>query len=72
MQVIDTAIQSFESAKGEINIAQIEGFIRQILGWREYVRGMYWSNMPEYKAGNALDANKPLPGWYWSGSTKMN
>jgi deoxyribodipyrimidine photolyase-related protein len=72
MQVIDTAIESFESAKGEINIAQIEGFIRQILGWREYVRGMYWSNMPEYKAGNALDANKPLPGWYWSGSTKMN
>ncbi|MFT5580174.1 MAG: deoxyribodipyrimidine photolyase-related protein, partial [Paraglaciecola psychrophila] len=45
MQVIEAAIHHFEASKGDINLAQIEGFIRQILGWREYVRGMYWSNM---------------------------
>ena len=72
MQVIQTAIQAFENSKGEINLAQVEGFIRQILGWREYVRGMYWSNMPNYSAANSLDANRPLPGWFWSGDTKMN
>jgi len=72
MQVIQTAIQSFEDSNGEINLAQIEGFIRQILGWREYVRGMYWSNMPDYSAANSLDANRPLPSWFWSGNTKMN
>ena len=72
MQVIQTAIQSFENSEGEINLAQVEGFIRQILGWREYVRGMYWSNMPNYSATNSLDANRPLPGWFWSGNTKMN
>ena len=72
MQVIQTAIQSFENSDGEINLAQVEGFIRQILGWREYVRGMYWSNMPNYSAANSLDANRPLPGWFWSGNTKMN
>ncbi|SIS69547.1 cryptochrome/photolyase family protein [Neptunomonas antarctica] len=72
MQVIQTAIQYFETSEGEINLAQVEGFIRQILGWREYVRGMYWSNMPQYRRLNALDATTPLPGWYWSSNTKMN
>jgi deoxyribodipyrimidine photolyase-related protein len=72
MQVIQAAIQSFENSNGKISLAQVEGFIRQILGWREYVRGMYWSNMPNYSATNSLDANRPLPGWFWSGNTKMN
>lgn len=72
MEVIQTAVESFENSNGEINLAQVEGFVRQILGWREYVRGMYWSNMPDYSTANSLNANRPLPGWFWSGSTRMN
>jgi deoxyribodipyrimidine photolyase-related protein len=48
-----------------------EGFIRQILGWREYVRGIYWRFMPGYVEHNALDATEPLPWFYWSGETRM-
>ncbi|WP_156399205.1 cryptochrome/photolyase family protein [Methylobacterium sp. Leaf466] len=50
----------------------VEGFIRQILGWREYVRGLYWARMPEYAATNALAAKRDLPWFYWSGETRMN
>ncbi|CAM3120596.1 MULTISPECIES: cryptochrome/photolyase family protein [Methylobacterium] len=50
----------------------VEGFIRQILGWREYVRGVYWARMPEYRETNALDAGRDLPWFYWSGETKLN
>ena len=49
----------------------VEGFIRQILGWREYVRGIYWHNMPDYARGNALKAGRSLPDFYWSGETKL-
>ncbi|KPL55471.1 deoxyribodipyrimidine photolyase [Prosthecomicrobium hirschii] len=48
-----------------------EGFIRQILGWREYVRGLYWRFMPGYVERNALGASEPLPWFYWSGETRM-
>lgn len=50
----------------------VEGFIRQILGWREYVRGVYWARMPEYRETNALGAGRNLPWFYWSGETKLN
>lgn len=48
-----------------------EGFIRQIIGWREYVRGIYWLKMPEYAELNALQATRRLPDFYWNGATKM-
>ncbi len=57
--------------QGEAPLAAVEGFIRQILGWREYVRGIYWLYMPGYLDKNALDAQAPLPGFYWTGETEM-
>jgi deoxyribodipyrimidine photolyase-related protein len=57
---------------GRAPLASVEGFIRQILGWREYVRGIYWHFMPGYLELNELKANEPLPEFYWSGETEMN
>jgi deoxyribodipyrimidine photolyase-related protein len=56
---------------GHAPLASVEGFIRQILGWREYVRGIYWTQMPAYAERNALDAQEDLPAWYWTGATDM-
>jgi deoxyribodipyrimidine photolyase-related protein len=53
-------------------VHSIEGFIRQILGWREYVRGIYWLRMPDYAQLNALGNRRPLPWFYWTGETELN
>ena len=58
-------------ASGHVPLASAEGFIRQILGWREYVRGIYWTHMPSYAQHNALDAHEALPDWFWTGKTEM-
>lgn len=58
--------------RGDVPLNAAEGFIRQILGWREYVRGIYWLEMPGYAQTNALKAERPLPWFYWSGETAMN
>lgn len=56
---------------GDAPLNAVEGFIRQILGWREFVRGVYWLKTPEYRVRNFLDANRKLPWFYWSGETDM-
>jgi len=57
--------------EGLAPLAAVEGFIRQILGWREYVRGLYWRMMPHYASANAMEAHQPLPEFYWTGETDM-
>lgn len=57
---------------GSVPLNSAEGFIRQILGWREFVRGLYWLKMPEYKALNFFEAKRALPDFYWTGDTQMN
>ncbi len=66
-------VQAAEAAwrAGHAPLAAVEGFIRQILGWREYVRGIYWTQMPSYLDRNALDAHEPLPEFFWTGDTDM-
>ncbi len=67
------AVAAAESAyrDGRAPLAAVEGFIRQILGWREYVRGIYWTHMPEYVERNAMEAKEPLPEFYWTGDTEL-
>ncbi len=61
-----------EYRKGCVPLNAAEGFIRQIIGWREYMRGIYWLKMPDYAETNALVASHPLPDFYWTGETGMN
>ena len=56
---------------GRAPIAAVEGYIRQILGWREYIRGVYWQQMPDYAQSNVFAHDKALPRWFWDGKTKM-
>lgn len=71
-EVVDTAINEWRTRPDEISFNQLEGFVRQILGWREFMRGVYWSCMPQFASMNYLDHQAELPEWYWSGKTKMN
>jgi deoxyribodipyrimidine photolyase-related protein len=68
-ECIEAAEQAWRS--GHAELASVEGFIRQILGWREYVRGIYWMHMPAYAERNALGAQEALPAFYWTGHTPM-
>jgi deoxyribodipyrimidine photolyase-related protein len=56
----------------KIPLNSAEGFIRQIIGWREFINGVYWLRMPDYKKQNYFQAKRPLPNWYYTGNTAMN
>jgi deoxyribodipyrimidine photolyase-related protein len=68
-RVATAAEEAYQTGAAPLNA--VEGFVRQIIGWREYVRGVYVHYMPEYARRNALDASNPLPPLYWNGETRM-
>jgi deoxyribodipyrimidine photolyase-related protein len=68
-EVLAAAVDALN--QGHAPIEAVEGFVRQILGWREYVRGIYWMNMPGYVDLNTSNAHAPLPSFYWTGQTDM-
>ena len=70
LEVIDAAIEAWQQ-RPAIKIQQIEGFVRQILGWREYMRGIYWALMPDLAEMNHFDHTAELPDFYWTGNTRM-
>jgi deoxyribodipyrimidine photolyase-related protein len=72
LEVVKTVEAYWSRHQDQIGIAQAEGFIRQILGWREYMRGIYWAKMPEFGQLNYFGHERKLPDWFWTGNTKMN
>lgn len=72
VEVIESAIEAWRQRPKEISLNQVEGFVRQIAGWREYMRGIYWAKMPAFRKLNYFGHNRPLPSWFWTGQTQMN
>jgi deoxyribodipyrimidine photolyase-related protein len=70
-EVVDAVVSYYYQNQETIELAQVEGFVRQIIGWREYVRGIYWKEMPNYAQMNTLENYNPLPDFFWTGKTKM-
>lgn len=70
-EIIESTELYWKKHQDEIDIAQIEGFIRQILGWREFMRGIYWKHMPGYEKLNYFNHRRSLPAYFWNGNTKM-
>ena len=68
-EVVEAAEKAYQ--QGLVPLPAAEGFIRQVLGWREYVRGIYWTQMPEYVERNEMQASAKLPAFYWTGKTDM-
>ncbi|MBE7179365.1 MAG: cryptochrome/photolyase family protein, partial [Mucilaginibacter polytrichastri] len=71
-EVISRAVYEWESRRKEISLSQIEGFVRQILGWREFMRGIYWAHMPGFEKLNFFGHKRSMPEWFWTGETRMN
>jgi len=70
LEVVETCVEAWRK-NSAIDLAQIEGFVRQIIGWREYMRGIYWAKMPDYASLNFFDHTAQLPNFYWTGETDM-
>ena len=71
-EVIERVTKEWQERSNEIEYHQLEGFVRQIIGWREYMRGIYWNEMPNYANLNYFNNLEKLPSWFWTGNTKMN
>ncbi len=69
-ECVDAAVDAYRTGRAPIN--SVEGFVRQILGWREFIRGVYWLKMPEYIELNHFDHQLKLPAFFWDGETDMN
>ena len=69
MEVCEEAVRAWHAGRAPLNA--VEGFVRQIIGWREFVRGIYWLLMPGYARENRLGNSRELPWFYWTGDTKM-
>ena len=69
-ECVEAAIGAYE--RGEAPLNSVEGYVRQIIGWREFINGVYWTRGPEYRELNELQAERPLPAWFYTGDTPMN
>jgi deoxyribodipyrimidine photolyase-related protein len=72
MEVVKKTVRYWKKNQDKIRFNQVEGFIRQIIGWREFMRGVYWAKMPQYEHTNFFNHQHKLPDFYWTGDTKMN
>lgn len=70
--VVEAALHAWQQYPNKISLNQVEGFVRQIIGWREFVRAIYWQFMPDYQHLNALGHQRALPEFYWDAQTEMN
>lgn len=71
MEVVESALNAWEQNKTKVGLPQIEAFVRQIIGWREYMRGVYWAHMPDYLHQNFFGHDRRLPHYYWDADTRM-
>lgn len=71
MEVCEAAVAAHHADPQRITLPQVEGFVRQIIGWREYMRGVYWAQMPAFAQRNFFGHERPLPAWFWTGRTRM-
>lgn len=69
-EVCEVALDAYQKERAPLSA--VEGFIRQVLGWREFIRGVYWLKMPDYQRGNFLGAERPLPDFFWTAKTDLN
>ena len=72
LEVVERTVDWWRAHEADIDIAQVEGFVRQIIGWREYMRGIYWDKMPGFAESNFFGHHRPLPAFFWTGDTRMN
>lgn len=70
MECISAVVQAYKENEAPLNA--VEGFIRQIMGWREFIRGIYWLKMPDYASENLFHAKRDLPEFFWTGETELN
>lgn len=70
LEVVQAAERAWRER--QLDLASVEGFIRQVLGWREFMRGVYFLDMPDLKTANHYGHRNALPEWYWTGQTQMN